>query len=188
DELPDDFREGISCLEMLERLRQSQTTSEALGVRSADARQSPTLLDAPATQDRLGTSAEVEVPVQLGRFQIRRVLGQGGCGIVFLAYDPSLHRLVAIKIPRPEGLLTAELRQRFLREGRASAHLDHPNIATVFEAGEFGSICYLASAYCPGVSLREWLRQHGGSVPPRVAANLVATLADAMHYAHQKGI
>jgi len=99
--------------------------------------------------------------------------------VVFLAHDPALRRQVAVKVPRPEALLTPELRQRFLREGRVAACLDHPNIVTVFEAGEIGAICYLASAYCPGITLREWLRQYGSPVPPRAAANQVDTLAGA---------
>ena len=131
---------------------------------------------------------DAAVPNQLGGFQILKVIGHGGCGVVFLAHDLALHRQVAIKIPRPKALLTPELRQRFLREGRAAACLDHPNLLAVFEAGEISTICYLASANCPGVTLKEWMRNNRGPVPPREAAKLVATLAGAMHHAHQNGV
>jgi WD40 repeat protein len=179
-ELPDDCREALSCLEMLERVRRADLDVTATP-------EDP--LSATATKLLARPSDEtVQIPSELGRFKVLRPLGQGGCGVVFLAHDPTLRRLVAVKVPRPEALLTQELRQRFIREGRATASLDHPNIVTVFEAGEIGAICYLASAYCPGMSLRDWLRQHGGSVEPHAAAELVATLADAMHYAHKKGI
>jgi len=188
DEVPDDVREGFFCLELLERLRLSDRIAEVLSLPLAETSRDVSRSDGPTTQLGLGTNEEAKVPGQLGRFQIVKVIGQGGCGVIFLAHDPALHRQVAIKVPRPEALLTPELRQRFLREGRAAACLDHPNVVTVFEAGEIGAMCYLASAYCPGITLREWLRQNGSPVPPRAAANLVATLADAMHYAHQSGV
>src|SRR5262249_21685824 len=63
-----------------------------------------------------------------------------------------------------------------------------PNLMTVFEAGEIGTVCYLASAYCPGLSLKEWLRQHGSPVPPRAAADLLPPLARALQYAHPNGL
>ena len=62
----------------------------------------------------------------LGRFQIRGELGRGGFGIVFLAFDPRLGREVALKVPRAEGVVTPELRERFQREARTAAGLDHP--------------------------------------------------------------
>jgi WD40 repeat protein/serine/threonine protein kinase len=186
DELPADLREGFSCLEMLEHLRVSDSISRLFGPASAAPPRDRSGSDTEA--ERIGQGETQSVPAQLGRFQIRKLIGQGGCGVVFLADDPSLHRQVAIKLPRPEALLTPELRQRFLREGRAAACLDHPNIVTVFEAGEVGAICYLASAYCPGITLREWIRKQGGPAPPRGAAELIATLARAMDYAHRSGV
>jgi WD40 repeat protein len=188
DDLSDDFREGFSCLEMLERLRLSDQISHAFSLPNDQIPQALSFSNAPAMQLGPGPNEDTQVPAHLGRFQILNLIGQGGCGVVFLAHDPALSRHVAIKIPRPEALLTPELRQRFLREGRAAACLDHPNITTVFEAGEYGAVCYLASAYCSGISLREWLRHRGGPQPPRAAAKLVATLADAMAYAHRNGV
>jgi WD40 repeat protein len=186
DKLPVDLQQGFSCLDMLERLRAGEGLSRLLGTLPPDPPQNSSRSNPPIEQ--LDPGKEGQIPAQLGRFQILRLIGHGGCGVVFLAYDPALHRQVAVKIPRPEALLTPELRQRFVREGRAAACLDHPNLTTVFEAGEIGAMCYLASAYCPGMSLKEWLRQYGGSLPPREAANLVATLADAMDYAHRNGV
>src|SRR5205823_3801961 len=112
---------------------------------------------------------------QLGRFTIRRELGRGGFGIVFLAYDHKLHRDVALKIPKTEALFTPELRARFRQEARAAAGLDHPNLVPVYDAGEEDSICYIASAYCPGVTLADWLKARTEPVPYRTAARLVAT-------------
>jgi hypothetical protein len=125
---------------------------------------------------------------RLGRFEIHRELGHGAFGMVFLATDPQLGREVALKVPRPEGLLTAELRERFVREARAAAGLDHPNVVPVYEAGAEGPLCYIASAYCPGITLAEWLASRSEAVPVRQAAALVATLAGAVHHAHERGV
>jgi len=125
---------------------------------------------------------------QIGRFQLRRELGRGGFGVVLLAYDPRLQRDVALKVPRADVLFTPELRERFQREARAAAGLDHPNIVPVYDAGEIGPVCYIASSYCPGVTLAEWLRQRTEPVPFADAAELVARLADAVQHAHSRGI
>jgi serine/threonine protein kinase/WD40 repeat protein len=126
-------------------------------------------------------------PALLGRFQIVRSLGGGGLGLVFLAYDPVLKRHVALKLPRPEALLTAELRMRFDREAQAAARLTHPNIVPVYEVGQLELVSYIASAYCDGPSLSDWLRSHGPA-EPRLAAEIVAALADALDYAHSQQV
>jgi serine/threonine protein kinase len=127
-------------------------------------------------------------PTQIDRFQIVRELGRGGTGTVFLAHDPRLSRTVALKLPWPEVWASPLLRHRFLREGRTAAGFDHPNLVPVYEAGEIGPLCYIVSAYCRGPSLRDWLEQHPGPVEPRAAAALLATLAEAVGYCHDRGI
>jgi eukaryotic-like serine/threonine-protein kinase len=107
---------------------------------------------------------------------------------VFLAWDPVLHRRVALKVPRPEVLLAPAVKRRFLREAVAASRLDHPQIVPVYEVGEEGPICYIASAYCEGPTLAEWLKSQTGPVPELVAARLVATLAAAVAHAHERGI
>jgi serine/threonine-protein kinase len=125
---------------------------------------------------------------RVGRFALRRELGRGGYGIVYLADDPLLGREVAVKIPRPEALISPDLRQRFLREGQAAAGLDHPNVVPVYEVGEAGPLGYIASAYCPGSTLAAWLKEQAEPVPPRAAAQLVTTLAAAVQHAHERGV
>jgi serine/threonine-protein kinase len=125
---------------------------------------------------------------QLGRFQVVRELGRGGCGIVYLAFDPLLRREVALKVPRPEALGTPELRQRFLREAQTAAGLDHPNVVAVHEVGEVGPFCFLVAAYCPGITLTAWLKDQPGPVAPETAATVVVTLAEAVHHVHSRGI
>jgi WD40 repeat protein len=95
---------------------------------------------------------------------------------------------VALKVPRLEALLCDEARRRFLTEARAAALLDHPNIVPIREAGEAGPLWYIASAYCEGPTLAEWLAGRREPVPPAEAAALVATLADAVEHMHARGI
>jgi WD40 repeat protein len=126
--------------------------------------------------------------VQLGRFRIVRELGRGGCGIVFLAFDPTLRRHVALKMPRPEASLTREARQRFLREAQAAAVLDHPNLVPVYETGELGPIGYIVSAYCPGPTLAAWLKARSEPVGAQEAVQLVLALAEGVEHAHSRGV
>jgi WD40 repeat protein/serine/threonine protein kinase len=129
-----------------------------------------------------------ERPARFGRFSILGELGRGGFGVVFLAEDPVLGRRIALKVPRPEVLLTPELRRRFLREAEAASRLDHRHIVPVYEVGEDGPISYIASAYCDGPTLADWLGRQRAPAPVSVAARIVAVLAGAVAHAHERGI
>lgn len=142
----------------------------------------PTMTAESSVSGNEATSAS-----RLGRFEIRRALGHGGFGVVFLVFDPRLNREAALKIPRPEILMSAPLRQRFLCEAQAAAVLDHPGIVPIYETGEIGPVGYILSAYCKGPTLAAWLRQQS-AISPGVAAEIVARLADAVHHAHSRGI
>ena len=135
------------------------------------------LLTAEPTDDLAGA--------QLGRFAIRRWLGAGAFGVVFLAYDELLRRDVALKLPRVHCLTRRLVRERFLREAEAAAQLHHPNVVPVFEAGEEQGVCYIASAYCPGPTLDVWLAEQAQPVPLAVAVTLCRQLAEAVQHAHQ---
>jgi len=124
----------------------------------------------------------------LGRFQLIREIGRGGFGIVYLAHDPLLQRAVALKVPRPEAVISPELRQRFYQEARAASTLQHANLVTVYEAGEVGPVCFIVYAYCPGITLAQWLKEQSEPVPFATSARLIATLADAVAHAHQHGV
>ncbi len=128
-------------------------------------------------------------PQRIGRFEIRRRLGLGGFGIVFLAYDPRLNRDVALKVPKLESMVSREARRRFLRESRLTAALAHPNIAPVFEAGIIEPVAYIATAFCPAGSIYDLLlSREGTALAPRSAARLIMTLAEAVQHAHSRGI
>jgi WD40 repeat protein/serine/threonine protein kinase len=166
-----------------------QVTGPGLVPELRDARSCLRLLDR-VWREPVADSGELSphTPRSLGRFQIERKLGQGGFGIVFLAHDPELGRKVALKVPHTAGLLSPELRRRFLNEARAAARLEHPYIVPVYEAGEIGALCYIVTAYCEGPTLADWLKEQTGPVPERTAAALVACLAEAIAYTHRQGI
>ncbi|MEW4567417.1 protein kinase [Tautonia sp. JC769] len=124
----------------------------------------------------------------LGRFVIDRELGRGGFGVVYRAYDPDMDRMVALKLPRADALVTPDTRRRFLREARIAARLDHPHLVPVFEAGQVGPICYIASAYCEGPNLGRWLREQPRPLDPLLAARLARVLAEAVAHIHARGL
>ena len=128
------------------------------------------------------------LPRRFGRFVLRRQLGMGGCGVVFLADDPLLGREVALKVPRPDTLVNVELQRRFLREGQAAALLSHPNIVPIFEANVVGTVCFTASEYCPGPNLAEWLKRNPGLLPTAAIVKLLSALAYGIGYAHRRGV
>jgi tRNA A-37 threonylcarbamoyl transferase component Bud32 len=125
---------------------------------------------------------------RFGKFRIKSELGRGGFGVVLLAEDTVLGRDVALKLPRPELLLDEATKRRFLQEARATAAIDHPHVASVYEAGEIGSLCYLAAAYCPGETLADWVAKRDQPVAPRLAARLIEVLAAALDYIHAQGV
>ena len=125
---------------------------------------------------------------KLGRFEVLRVLGEGGFARVFLANDPVLKRQVALKIPKPHVLVSGESRSRFQRESQSAAMLSHPFIVPVFEAGDIGPIAYIASGYCAGTTMAEWFIEADKKVDVRTAAEIIANLAEAIGHAHQRGV
>lgn len=122
--------------------------------------------------------------MRLGRFAVRRWVGVGGFGVVFLAHDELLRREVALKLPRAQVLAHPEVRERFLREAKAAAQLYHPNIVPLFDAGEAEGICYITSGYCSGPTLDAWLAAEKGLAPIETVLAWTTQLADALHHAH----
>jgi WD40 repeat protein len=124
--------------------------------------------------------------VQLGKYQLLAVVGQGTFGIVFRARDTKLDRVVALKRPRPGTLANSEDAQRFLREGKSAAVLDHPAIVKVYEADEIDEVPYITSAFVEGQTLAKALDER--KFTSDETADLLATIADALHHAHEKGV
>jgi serine/threonine protein kinase len=147
-------------------------------------------LDSTVPGYAVGVS-EIEPGVtdRLGRFQLRTRLGSGSFGTVYLAFDPHLERLVALKVPRAGTLKNREDRERFLHEARAAGRLTHPRIVPIYEAGYEAGHTYIASAYIEGITLREALADEKYvSNQYRRTARMIRDLAEALAYAHRLGI
>ena len=99
-----------------------------------------------------------EPGTQIGRYEIQRRLGRGGMGTVYVAHDPVLGRMVAIKVFAGD-LDVPDARERFSREARAAAALNHPNIVTVYDFGEFASQPYIVMEYVPGETMANVIRR-----------------------------
>ncbi|MFI4875605.1 MAG: serine/threonine-protein kinase, partial [Blastopirellula sp. JB062] len=140
-----------------------------------------------ADDQRDSTALGLATGQRLGRYQVRRSIGAGGFGVVYLAVDTQLNRDVALKIPRVDDL-TDEQRRRFHQEAEFAASLEHPHLVAVYDAGQVGEVSYIASAFCPGQNLAQYMAQRDQPCNLRTAVNVIAHLADAMHHAHQRGV
>ena len=124
---------------------------------------------------------------RIGRYRIEKVLGQGGFGLVYLAQDEQLNRPVAVKVPHARLISQPEDAEAYLAEARTVANLDHPGIVPVHDVGSTENCpCYIVSKYIDGTDLATRLKQSGFNTGKR--AELVATVADALHYAHKQGL
>lgn len=144
-------------------------------------------LVAPADPiDEDDDATESDGPVVAPGFRILGELGRGGMGTVYKARQVSLKRTVAIKVLRAGACADAATTARFQAEAEAAARFQHPNIIQVFEVGEHDGVGYLVLEYAPGGSLDRRLEQ--ALQEPRSSAQLIATLARAIHFAHDHGI
>ncbi len=130
-------------------------------------------------------------PQRLGRYVIERRIGRGAMGAVYLAKDPRINRPVALKaIPIEKEFEDEELKEarlRFYREAESAGRLAHPNIITVFDAGEDKGLAYIAMEYVPGTPLKAFTDPTKLLAPKR-ALELCASTADALDYAHNQGV
>jgi serine/threonine protein kinase len=146
-----------------------------------------------------GTSRDPEAQrgepsqVKLGRYEIVRELGKGAMGIVYLAKDPLIGRLVALKTIRPAAHAdddeAKEFQQRFVREAQAAGILNHPGIVTVHDIGqdEVSGVSFIAMEYVEGQNLKEALAQ-GRPLNFDQIGDIIAQVADGLDFAHSKGI
>ncbi len=128
-----------------------------------------------------------EHPQRIGRYRIEHVLGKGGFGIVYLAHDEQLNRRVAVKVPHAKLISKPEDAEAYLAEARTVANLDHPGIVPVHDVGSMENCpCYIVSKYIPGTDLASKIKQR--RLKYREAAEIVATVAESLHYAHKQGL
>ena len=131
------------------------------------------------------TTASADAPfapgVYLGRYEIRRLIGAGGMGVVYAAYDSGLHRMVALKVMR------ADVPQaRLLSEARAMARLSHPNVVSIYDVGVFDGRVFMAMEYVDGVTLARWAREQDRAWTETLAVFVAA--AHGLAAAHASGV
>src|SRR5205814_9297949 len=138
----------------------------------------------------LALDATIEKP-KFGRFVVEKELGKGAMGVVYLGKDPKIGREVAIKTLaiaqefEPEEL--ADVKERFFREAQTAGRLAHPNIVTIYDAGEEHDYCYIAMEFLRGDSLARFSK-HGQLLPIEKTVSIIARAADALGYADREGV
>ncbi|HUN05949.1 MAG TPA: protein kinase [Aggregatilineales bacterium] len=130
---------------------------------------------------------------RFGQYEIRSILGMGGMGMVYGAYQPSLKREVAIKVLSNPATASADSAERFRREAEMAARLEHPHIVPVYDSGTTGvGVHYVVMRYLPGGSLNDRLEAHRKGEAPLPSLTEVSTLlrqmASALDYAHKRGV
>src|SRR5216683_1749599 len=128
----------------------------------------------------------LDAGTKLGRYEIRSKLGAGGMGEVYLAEDTQLGRRVAIKLLLPETISDEHARKRLVREARAAATLDHPNICSVYEVGEADGHSFIAMQYVEGEPLDTRMKRKPLDLSESLS--MAAQVADALAEAHAHGI
>jgi serine/threonine protein kinase len=127
-----------------------------------------------------------ELALHFPQLEILELVGQGGMGAVYKARQPTLDRLVAVKVLPPEAGRDAAFAERFTREARSLARLNHGNILTIYDFGEADGLYYITMEFVAGQNLRQLLQ--AGAVPQAEALRIAAQVCDALAYAHEEGV
>jgi CHASE2 domain-containing sensor protein/predicted Ser/Thr protein kinase len=135
-------------------------------------------------------STTTEKPM-LGRYQVEKELGKGAMGVVYMGKDPKINRIVAIKTlalaQEFEADELADVKARFFREAETAGRLNHPNIVSIYDAGEEHDLCYIAMEFLKGHDLVRYTKSQA-LMPVSDVVKIVADAADALDYAHQQGV
>lgn len=127
-----------------------------------------------------------QLPREFGGYELLEEIARGGMGVVYKARQIKLDRIVAVKMILAGEFASDDGIRRFMTEAQAAAHLDHPHIVPIYEVGEHAGRHFYSMGYVEGQSLAKLTAQ--GPLPPREAAELMKQIAEAVHYAHTKGV
>ena len=170
------------------RRQEGQTLSEDEDTgQQQDEAEAPSEPTSTAVTSTIGGGA----PGMLGRYRVLKELGRGAMGLVYLGKDPTIQRFVAIKTMRLDHIdhddKLQEVKARFFLEAESTGRLSHPNIVTIYDAGEENDLGYIAMELVEGTSLSQWARKPN-LMPVNEVLLTIATVADALDYAHQQGV
>jgi eukaryotic-like serine/threonine-protein kinase len=144
-----------------------------------------------STHKTVPVVANGQSPTTLGRYKVLKELGRGAMGVVYLGKDPTIQRFVAIKTMRLDEIDDEEklkdFKARFFREAESTGRLSHPNIVTIYDAGEEQNLGFIAMELLEGTPLKQYARKPN-LLPPKDLLLMLATVADALDYAHQQGV
>lgn len=177
----------VSAISAAETLRPTicsncqQLHVATLSVTSTNANVSDTAIS-PALQLPKGVK---KILGEIARYLVIEVLGSGSFGVVYKAWDPSLRRWVAIKVPTIRQRKEASV-EAFLREAQSAARMRHPRIVSIYDVDQLNGNPYIVSEYVEGVTLAKHLT--AGAMPVRKALRFIGELAAALHYAHRQGV
>jgi len=149
--------------------------------------------EAPSEPTSIAATSTINggTPGMLGRYKVLKELGRGAMGLVYLGKDPTIQRFVAIKTMRLDqgdnDDKLQDVKARFFREAESTGRLSHPNIVTIYDAGEEADLGYIAMELIEGTPLKQWARKPN-LMPVNEVLLTVATVADALDYAHQQGV
>jgi serine/threonine protein kinase len=149
-------------------------------------KQSATFLDSPATWKEHVTRARAPTPARIGRYRIDGLLGEGGMGVVYAAFDEQQLRPIALKVIRHDAAADPIARERFTREARLAASVNHPNICQLYEIGEADGHPYIAMERLEGESLADLLAR--GAAPVATTVKVGLELLAALDAVHRRGI
>ena len=170
------------ALSYYEQVLAERVDYQDAGARAADLRQQ--VQPAVAAGDGTVGLGPAGIPA---RYRVEREIGRGGMGIVYEAQDQVLMRPVALKVPAPAVISSPKARERFLREARIAAGLRHPNIVTIYDAGQTQAGLYIAMALVEGITLEAYLQENGPLAPEEFLA-LSRQICAGLAHAHAHGI
>ena len=127
------------------------------------------------------------IGTEFAGYRIDALIGRGGMSVVYRAENPRLGNMVALKLLAPELASDETFRERFVRESRLAASINHPNIIPIYDAGAHDGLLYIAMRYVDGLDLKQLIRQRG-ALPAAQALSIIGQAARALDAAHRRGL